>query len=280
MAQSPSFGGALGRLSSVYEGPGAPALTPSPLLPFRSTLCTAGRVPASRRLRRSLQPGCSPTRLCARPRPTPPRARPPTPSVRRNRGARPAPTHAGSSRGRGNPSCTFTGSPCICISCQRLPHPSLEVLVPESSAALNPLSSRTEAVLVCAGPLPSADWGEQGGKCCSRALSLPSPSLLAPAAGGRSLLQMAGMLLPGTGMVTCLPCALLFPHLVMTLVCPGVWKVPCPCVPRDSHALPRMSSPSSSWGLLQWDGYGPGPRVSGPFVLSFSPSSPSLQAQG
>lgn len=56
----------------------------------------------------------------------------------------------------------------------------------------------------------------------------PSPALPAPAAEGRSLLQMAGMLLPGTG--TCLPCALLFPHLVMTLVCPGVWRVPCPPV--------------------------------------------------
>lgn len=67
--------------------------------------------------------------------------------------------HLGSSRGRGNLGCTFTGSLCVCISCQRLPHPSLEVLVPESSAALNPLSSWTKAVLVCAGPLPSAAAG-------------------------------------------------------------------------------------------------------------------------
>lgn len=91
---------------------------------------------------------------------------------------------------------------------------------------------------------------------------------------------MAGMLLPGTGTVTCLPCALLFPHLVMTLVCVG--GSPAPRVPRDPHALPRMSSPSSSWGLLQWDEDGAGafPRVSCPFVLSLSPSSPSLQAQG
>lgn len=282
MAQSPSFGRALGCHSCFYEGPGAPALTPSLLLPSRSTLCTAGRVPASRRLRRSLQPGCSPTRPCARPRPTPLRARPPTPSVRRSRaGTRPclpgpaSPAHAGSSRGRGNPSCTFTGSPCICISCQRLPHPSLEVLVPESSAALNPLSSRTEAVLVCAGPLPSADWGEQGGKCCGRALSLPSPSLPAPAAGGRSLLQMAGMLLPGTGMVTCLPCALLFPHLLMTLVesplppvCPGT---PILCQECHPPLPPGACSSGMRMGLVLSPGC---------LVLSLSPSSSSLQAQG
>lgn len=93
---------------------------------------------------------------------------------------------------------------------------------------------------------------------------------------------MAGMLLPGTGTVTCLPCALLFPRLVMTLVCPRVWRVPCPREHRDPHALPRTSSPSSSLGLLQWDEDGTGafPRVSCPFVLSLSPSSPSLQAQG
>lgn len=172
--------------------------------------------------------------------------------------------HAGSSRGRGNPSCTFTGSPCVCISCQRLPHPSLEVLVPESSAALDPLSSRTEAVLVCAGPLPSADWGEQGGKCCGRALSLPSPSLPAAAAGGRSLLQMVGMLLPGTGTVTCLPCALLFPHLVMTLVCPGVWRAPCPlraqgppmlCREHHPPLPPGACSSDMRMGLVLYPGY-------------------------
>ncbi|XP_050840309.1 secretory carrier-associated membrane protein 3 isoform X2 [Serinus canaria] len=86
----------------------------------------------------------------------------------RGRPALPLPAHRGSSRGRrGNlrkrkPESHFHWIPVR--PHQRLPHPSLEVLVPESSAALYPLSSRTEAVLVCAGPLPSADWGEQGGE--------------------------------------------------------------------------------------------------------------------
>uniref|UniRef100_A0A8C3PNQ7 Secretory carrier-associated membrane protein n=1 Tax=Calidris pygmaea TaxID=425635 RepID=A0A8C3PNQ7_9CHAR len=58
------------------------ALTLSLLFSSRSTLCTAGRAPASRKRRRSLLLGSSPTRRCAPPRPTLLRAPPPTPSVR------------------------------------------------------------------------------------------------------------------------------------------------------------------------------------------------------
>lgn len=58
------------------------ALTPSLLLSSRSTLCTAGRAPASRKRRRSLPPGSSPTRRCAPLQPTLPRVPPPMPSGR------------------------------------------------------------------------------------------------------------------------------------------------------------------------------------------------------
>uniref|UniRef100_A0A493TIW1 Secretory carrier-associated membrane protein n=1 Tax=Anas platyrhynchos platyrhynchos TaxID=8840 RepID=A0A493TIW1_ANAPP len=63
---------------------------------FRFTLCTAGRVPASRRRRRSLPQGSFPTRQCAQRRPTLLRVQPPTPSGHPSRvGALACPSHVG-----------------------------------------------------------------------------------------------------------------------------------------------------------------------------------------
>lgn len=276
----------LGARAPLWEVKGCPALStggpegawcadPRLLTSSRSTLCTAGRAPASRRHRRSLRRGSSPTRQCALRPPMLPRERPPMPSGHRSGRGPGCSSRVGSFQGRGNPRCTFTGSLCVCISCQRLLHPSLEVLVPELSAA-PPLSSRTEAVLVCTGPLPSVGWGRSGmGGAGTEPSACHRPPIQHLLLGSRSLLQ------------TCdgpahLPRALLLPHLVMPEGSQGLAFL---CLPFSVRAggLPENHPPLPQ-GALLGGGAGSGPRVLSWEAallpsLSLSPSCPCLQAQ-
>lgn len=156
-------------------------LTPSLPLSPRSTLCTAGRAPASRRRRRSLPRGSSPTRRCARRPPTLPRAPPPTPSGRPNRAGDPAfPSHVGSFRGRGNPIGTFIGSPCVSHQLARgCLIPAWKCWCPNRLLLSPPFLAGGGCCGLCWSPFPRRLGKEWDGRWW-----IPSsPSLPAPAAG-------------------------------------------------------------------------------------------------
>lgn len=176
------FGVALAGTGTQLCSPGCPG--PEPLVNPRSTPCTAGRAPASRRHRRSLLPGSSPTRLCATRPPMPLQAPPPTPSEHPKTG----------------PQLLIARGLFLRERKSRLHFHWIPVCLHQlSEAASSQLGCAGARIVCCSNPFPHG-WRlrwfvlvpplsglgmERGGRCCGQALCLSLPSLPALSCWGQ-----------------------------------------------------------------------------------------------
>lgn len=227
------------QLCSLGVQNGAGALTTSLLLSSRSTLCTAGQAPASRKRRRSLLRGSSPTRQYALQRPTLLQVPPPMPSGHPSWAGAPASHHTWALSKEEEIQIASSLDPRVSASAVR------GCLIPAwkcwclNSLLLYPLSSRMEAVLVCAGPVPSADWGRSGmGGAVAKPCACHHPpfqhQLLGAGASSRRVTgtrtEMAAYLPLGSSVsppsdATCVPWGMKVPLVPSPSACRG-WLLP------------------------------------------------------